>query len=108
MRYAPAYGFVAFYASFVFLLGCASDEIPPVRAAETTVTVVFNDGHKEKMTLSVLGEESEERDDIQGIMAMDRRTRETVVISLEEARQQRPTTGQYVILQDTASNPDTN
>ena len=98
---------VVYSAMLMLALGCSSDEKPPARAAETTVTVVFNDGHQETMPMSALDESTQKRDDIKGVLATDRQTRETVVITFDEARQQRPSTGKYVVLQNVAPKAET-
>lgn len=91
-------GSIALFAEF----GCSSNDPPLNHAAETTVTVVYIDGSQQAMNLSSLDTATQERSDIKGVLATDRWSRETVVITLDEARQQHPTTGQYVVLQNIA------
>ncbi len=95
----PAHGVVLWGWSLLAVAGCSSETKPIAHTPATTVTMEFDDGHREEIPLSKLDETAAQRSGIKGIMATDRQTRQTVVIALEEAKKLHPSTGKYVILQ---------
>lgn len=77
--------------------GCGSEEVVE-QSGPVSATVVFADGHEEVLPLDEAFAEDAPEPRPVGVRAIDRRTRESVVITPDEAAQMHPTTGRYVIL----------